>query len=831
MLANNNGKIITRMAKRSLVSNRKRNLILIMAIMLSSFMLFTILTVGATYFRMQKLQDIRLGGMDFDAYIYGGFTEEQMKICEENPHVDVIGTEGMAAWAVETEKDNTLHAIFLWDDDTLWNVLRKPAVEHLEGHYPTKDNELLATKDALKDCGMEELGVGDSFTMTYEDNLGEHTKEFTISGLWEGYGNTDVFYVTRSFFDRSGFTLEDYGRGFLFIRFKDFIVTNRIMQELEESLDLGKKQHLIFASATDMSVQILVGMIGLILITCLSAYLLIYNILYLSVRGNTRYYGLLQTVGMTGRQVYQLMKKQMVLVCAVGMPLGIGSGILVSFAAIPKIVRTFGIREEKIEITFHPLIFLLSIAVTAVTIYLGSRKPAKIAVSVSPVEALGYQPHSGKKNSRRTKKGSLLWRMAREQLSKDKKKTAVVVISLAAGMSVFLCMVTLIESHGPRSIASAYMDSDLVIKNDTVRKEELGEWKPIISSEILEKLRENPAVREVHEMTNTMAVVPWEKDFAEPWMKEMYDMWFGESYEDIAEDYKAHPEKYYAYLTGIDEEEFEYLNSTLENPVDEKEFREGKCCILYRNTLDFDMKKLDGKHVTCYLYGDSKDREHTFDIAGLTDNTYYANLVGTMPTMIVSDTFLKSITAEPVVSQASIRYKEEYDEDLEAEIKAMLDESPGADDFSYESKIDDMKRIRATQGNMMGIGVGIVLILALIGLMNYVNTVSGNIQSRQMELAVMESVGMTEKQVKKMLIREGILFAVSSLVLTATAGLGITYMIYQFMNYMQIPFAVPVLPVLGMSIFILIVCAVIPLAAYRLLTGKKSVVERIRSTE
>ena len=79
--------------------------------------------------------------------------------------------------------------------------------------------------------------------------------------------------------------------------------------------------------------------------------------------------------------------------------------------------------------------------------------------------------------------------------------------------------------------------------------------------------------------------------------------------------------------------------------------------------------------------------------------------------------------------------------------------------------------------------------------MNYINTVSGNIQSRQIEFAIMESVGMTDRQVKRMLVREGILFAAASLLLTATAGMAVTYMVYQSMNYIGVPFAVPVLPV------------------------------------
>ena len=124
-----------------------------------------------------------------------------------------------------------------------------------------------------------------------------------------------------------------------------------------------------------------------------------------------------------------------------------------------------------------------------------------------------------------------------------------------------------------------------------------------------------------------------------------------------------------------------------------------------------------------------------------------------------------------------------------------------------------MQEVERAQGNMREVGIGIALILALIGILNYVNTVTGNIQRRQDELAILESVGMTDRQRNRMLILEGLFFAGGSLILTATAGLAVTYAVYQSMNYMQAPFVVPVWPLVGMAVFITAVCVGIPLAA------------------
>ena len=70
MLKNNNQPVIHRMAKTNLKSNFRRSITMTVAVMLSSFLLFSVFTVGLTYLKMNKLQNIRLNGADFDAILY-----------------------------------------------------------------------------------------------------------------------------------------------------------------------------------------------------------------------------------------------------------------------------------------------------------------------------------------------------------------------------------------------------------------------------------------------------------------------------------------------------------------------------------------------------------------------------------------------------------------------------------------------------------------------------------------------------------------------------------------------------------------------------------------
>ena len=143
-------------------------------------------------------------------------------------------------------------------------------------------------------------------------------------------------------------------------------------------------------------------------------------------------------------------------------------------------------------------------------------------------------------------------------------------------------------------------------------------------------------------------------------------------------------------------------------------------------------------------------------------------------------------------------------------------------------KLESKQEIERAQGNMKEIGLSIALILAFIGILNYINTVTGSIQSCRKELAILESTGMTDRQRNYLLILEGIFYAAGSLLITATVGLAVTYGVYQSMNYMQVPFEVPVWPAVGMTAFIMALCAGIPVIAGAMMIRKGSVVERAK---
>ncbi len=77
MLANNNHQVINKLAKNTVRTNKRQFSILFVTIMLSTFMLFSIFTIGLTYLDLSRLQNSRLYGSEHDIAIMNGFTENQ----------------------------------------------------------------------------------------------------------------------------------------------------------------------------------------------------------------------------------------------------------------------------------------------------------------------------------------------------------------------------------------------------------------------------------------------------------------------------------------------------------------------------------------------------------------------------------------------------------------------------------------------------------------------------------------------------------------------------------------------------------------------------------
>lgn len=95
------------------------------------------LTVGVTYFKMWKIQNLRLNGAEFDAIMYGA-TDEQMEKLRDNADITEVGVLAIAGFIDGSEKNDMADTSLAWVDDTFWDKMQAPARKYVKGRYPTK---------------------------------------------------------------------------------------------------------------------------------------------------------------------------------------------------------------------------------------------------------------------------------------------------------------------------------------------------------------------------------------------------------------------------------------------------------------------------------------------------------------------------------------------------------------------------------------------------------------------------------------------------------------------------------------------------------------------
>ncbi len=131
-----------------------------------------------------------------------------------------------------------------------------------------------------------------------------------------------------------------------------------------------------------------------------------------------------------------------------------------------------------------------------------------------------------------------------------------------------------------------------------------------------------------------------------------------------------------------------------------------------------------------------------------------------------------------------------------------------------------------------GLCRALTFILALIGILNFTNTIISSMDAPRRELAVLQSIGMTGQQLRRMLSWEDLLYAIITLALTVTVGSAVTYGLVHLLSSEMLYFTwhFTVFPLTLCAPVLLVLCLLVPTLCYRSLR-RHTIVERLRETE
>lgn len=387
MLKNNNQQIIRKISKRTLEKNKIRNIFVIMAIVLTTFMFTTVFTIGFSLVKNLNLMMLRQQGTKSTIFMPDPDKDQIKKVKE----IKTIHSAGLKIQTGTADIPGTKNKILLdWYDETEFNDNFCPAVSDINGTYPVKADEIMLSKSALDALKIDkpEKGMEIKLKQGVFRLSGWFTEYAYHSGGYQGF-------ISDAYIEKSGLSVEK--NGMLCISAEpgkqSEVLSNLNKLKLKEGQNI-ESGYDIQEENTDSAfvTAIIIFFVSLLIIT--SGYLLIYNVIYISITKDIRFYGMLKTAGTSPSQIKKLVKYQAASLSVIGIPAGIILGIIVSFAAVPfalKLTGSYGSSAPMpSDISFNPLIYIGTILFASFTVFASCRKPSKLAGNVSPVEALKY---------------------------------------------------------------------------------------------------------------------------------------------------------------------------------------------------------------------------------------------------------------------------------------------------------------------------------------------------------------------------------------------------------------------------------------------------------
>lgn len=355
MHANRNKKAVKRVEKGMMKANRIRNLFAVFAIVLTTFMITTVFSLGINYMENMKLMQVRTAGTTANASLAMP-TEKQEQQIKNLEYVKTVGTQYMVGSVAEkNDEGRDLSIALSYYDTTEWDKHYKETIKDIEGKYPSNENEIMLSKDALSQLGMKEPKLNMEIPLSYYDKNGQQEKNFTLSGWFHSYTGTGMGFVSEAYCKNAGYTMAEDGVLSLSLnKMPDDFYRIQKDVELNENQSFGGAVSMKSSSGSVIAMVIL-----LVFFIIGSGYLLIYNVLYISISNDTRFYGLMKTLGTTQKQIKSLVKNQAVKFACIGIPIGILLATAVSFGIVPFVLNE-GFEQGKsmmdAEVFFHPSI-------------------------------------------------------------------------------------------------------------------------------------------------------------------------------------------------------------------------------------------------------------------------------------------------------------------------------------------------------------------------------------------------------------------------------------------------------------------------------------------
>ena len=834
LFGNNNRPVLKLLAKRSLKA--RRNTIAVLAILLATLLFTSLFTIAISLQTAMQESNMRTTGTSAHAGIKRLSWEEYEKLSSDTGIKD-IGYSIIIGNAVGDDFNKTPTELRYGDETYSELTFNTPDT----GHLPEQKNEIATSRIVLDAMGLPDK-VGTQMELTFTTDTDTFTDTFTLCGIWDGdavaYRQTILLskeyteQVAPVIHGETDGTTPPVGTGYIDAVMMMPTAWNIEKQALEVTSKYGLDERVSINDAYQMATVNLSSMLPLvtgIAVIFIAGYLLIYNVFYISIAQDIRFYGMLKTLGTTARQIRKIVYKKAIKLSLMGIPIGLLLGWPIGRLLLPAIVNMLT-DDIRVVTTVNPLIFLVAIVFSAITVFISCQKPAILAAKVSPMEALHYiEQTGGKKKQRRSKHISTMM-MAKSNLTRNKKKVMIVTLSFVLSIVLLNSVYTYVTSFDFDKFVADFSLTDFTVSDTTV----INNYAPYntanVSQDFISQTESLNGLEDIGNIYLWTSKQPLsENDLAR--LQELSA--FSSDIANELENYRVRQEQG-VNVYGLDDFPTEYVQ-VLDGELNTEQWKAGTG--VYVTPL-----RMMGDGSLClYKPGDQISVTQLDGTNKVYDVLAVVRIPSALQTPLQVDMGLDYIfpTNELLgnmvpADQPAMKTIFNVDHEHQLATENWLKNYTKNTDTSldYLSKVTLRQNFDRMINMFRLVGGTLCAILALIGILNFINSITTSILSRYREIAMLQSVGMTGWQVKQILIYEGIGYSIlgllGSLILSVIASLTVVRMMGVELTYFTWHFTL--LPVFLCIIPLLLITAIVPLVCYNKM-AQKTVVERLRIAE
>ena len=755
-------KMTTRVAYCNMRHYKSKNILIGIAIILTTLLLFLIPSIG------KDMVEVNFAVINkiYPTWhaLYRNVDESTVMKLAAHHDVKTYGLRSDAGYM--NLEDATVSMMYM--DRTGMELYK---VKLKEGQLPQKENDIVVSKGILEALGQNGK-IGDTITVPYQilkDDGLDYTKEkdFRICGFLADNESSKeqkqyTSLVSEAFLKaeipveqvkyrfllqvngQKGNTTADYTETIQNIA-RQFGIS-------EDDMNINKE----YLAANYVDPATIPVIVGIMLIVVLAGIITIYSVYYVSMNQRVREFGKLKAIGATKRQLRQIVLREGMGVALFAIPIG----LLIGTVAVKVVLLQFveHAKDSNVLITeaykvvakgevqlYYWWIYLLAIAVTLCTVYLSLMKPMRMAAKVSEIEAMRYQ--GGSKRQKSSRKGYQflnIGRLTKRNLAENKKKSTITIVSMAV-TGIFVMMVaTVLSCANPMesaksSIVGQYEISPIVESGNKEHPE--YEWAEVqknnpLNEGLKQQIEELDGVERVDVFTALkVSGGPFE--------------------EKIGTEF----------INGVPEEYAEELKKGItEGNVTYEELKSGDKVILDRALLHWYPDIKVGDKLKLNIHDGDNTFQKEIEVAAIGE---YGTGLTNYNCLIMAKEGAEKLTINNSSSYFQVIADKDYDEALEASLQAIVDGSGRLQMRTWKNEYDTWENaIQMTRGACYAF----IIILAAISIMNLINTMINSVHVRKKELGMMQAIGMSDRQLMKMLQLEGIFYTVGTLIISIGVG-------------------------------------------------------------